>query len=71
MYVHHFVSVFGVGGFYSPPGIPAKYNYQSDVHHPTLVKVSFMKLSFLKVPKHEIFDGGFFASKEPICSPDS
>ncbi len=25
----------------------------------------------LKVPKHEIFDGGFFASKEPIWSPDS
>jgi hypothetical protein len=26
---------------------------------------------FLKVPKHEIFDGGFFASKEPIWSPDT
>jgi hypothetical protein len=25
----------------------------------------------LKVPKHEIFDVGFFASKEPIWSPDS
>jgi hypothetical protein len=25
----------------------------------------------LKVPKHEIFDGVFFASKEPIWSPDS
>jgi hypothetical protein len=25
----------------------------------------------LKVPKHEIFNGGFFASKEPIWSPDS
>jgi hypothetical protein len=25
----------------------------------------------LKVPKHEIFDGGFFASKEPIWSPNS
>jgi hypothetical protein len=24
-----------------------------------------------KVPKHEIFDRGFFASKEPIWSPDS
>ncbi len=23
-------------------------------------------LQILKVPKHEIFDGGFFASKEPI-----
>jgi hypothetical protein len=27
--------------------------------------------SQLKVPKHEIFYGGFFASKEPIWSPDS
>ncbi len=26
---------------------------------------------YLKVPKHEIFDGGFFASKELIWSPDS
>jgi hypothetical protein len=26
---------------------------------------------FLKVPKHEIFYGGFFALKEPIWSPDS
>jgi hypothetical protein len=25
----------------------------------------------LKVPKHEIFDDGFFASKELIWSPDS
>ncbi len=25
----------------------------------------------LKVPKHEIFYGGFFAAKEPIWSPDS
>jgi hypothetical protein len=25
----------------------------------------------LKVPEHEIFDGGFFAAKEPIWSPDS
>jgi hypothetical protein len=25
----------------------------------------------IKVPKHEIFDGGFFASKEPTWSPDS
>jgi hypothetical protein len=25
----------------------------------------------VEVPKREIFDGGFFASKEPIWSPDS
>ncbi len=25
----------------------------------------------LKVPKHEIFDSVFFASKEPIWSPDT
>jgi hypothetical protein len=33
--------------------------------------VCFKYLNALKVPKHEIFDGGFFASKEPIWSPDS
>jgi hypothetical protein len=30
-----------------------------------------IQIFLLKVPKHEIFDGGFFASKEPIWSPDS
>jgi hypothetical protein len=30
-----------------------------------------VNLLYLKVPKHEIFDGEFFASKEPIWSPDS
>jgi hypothetical protein len=30
-----------------------------------------VKQKGLKVPKHEIFDGGFFASKELTWSPDS
>ncbi len=36
-----------------------------------LSETPFTETVHLKVPKHEIFDGGFFASKEPIWSPDS
>jgi hypothetical protein len=34
--------VFGGSGFYHPQGIPEKYDQQSHVHYPTLVKVGFI-----------------------------
>jgi hypothetical protein len=35
-----------------------------------VIRNKYEERNNLKVPKHEIFGGGFFASKEPIWSPD-